>query len=158
MSVAPLSPQYSEEEFFGDVYENGHQTTSTSYTANLSPFDAVTASRLRPPQEAAMFADPNHVGSWMYGWYDPKGGGGCGSLQTYLSGDTTARLTETHRNAPGQPLPTYKERHCIRPGIYDFFVSGAAGERFMRIDYLQDAVDGAGSTIYITNTTAGVRR
>lgn len=157
MNVVELSPQYSEEEFFGHVYENGEPTRSTSYTATLSPSDPVTASRLRQPQEGTMFADPNHVGSWMYGWYDPRGSGGCGSLQAYLAGDTTARLTETHRTAPGQPLPTYKERHCIRPGTYDFEVVGAAGGRLMRIDYLQNAVDSAGSTIYITNAPAGVQ-
>ena len=157
MNVVELSPQYSEEEFFGHVYENGEPTRSTSYAATLSPSDPVTASRLRQPQEGTMFADPNHVGSWMYGWYDPRGSGGCGSLQAYLGGDTTARLTETHRTAPGQPLPTYKERHCIRPGTYDFDVVGAAGERLMRIDYLQNAVDSAGSTIYITNAPAGVQ-
>jgi hypothetical protein len=157
LSVIPLSPLYSEEEFFGDVYENGQPTTSNGFTATLSPSDPVTASRLRPPQEAVMFADPSHLGNWMYGWWDPRGAGGCGNLQTYLSGDTAFRLTESHRSAPGQPLPPYKERHCIRPGIYDFSVAGPAGERLMRIDYLQNAIDSVGSTIYITNTTAGVQ-
>jgi len=139
-SLSGQNPQYSEEEFFGAVYENGHATTSTGYRASLIPFDPVTASRLRPPQESTMFVDPNPLGSWMYGWWDPRGGGGCGSLQSYVSGDTTIRLRENHRNGPGQPQPTYKERHCIRPGTYDFSVDREPGGRFMRIDYLQIAV------------------
>lgn len=158
-TLTQLNPQAPEEEFFGMVFENGHPTTSTAYAAQLIPFNSATASRLRFPQESTMFVGPDPLSTWMYGWYDPKGGGGCGDLPSYLSGDTTHRLTEAHRSAPGQPPPNHKERHCLRPGTYDFSVTGGPEGNGMtyRVDYLQIAVDGSNSPIIIDNATAGVQ-
>lgn len=68
------SPQYSEEELFGNLYANGQRIATSSYYASLAPFDQVTANRLRNPQNSTIWADPHPGGSWMYGWYDPKRG------------------------------------------------------------------------------------
>ena len=136
------SPQYAEEEFFGDIYQNGQRATSTAYTASLSPRDSTTDARLLPPRSFTVWANPN--ASHMYGWWDPAGGGACGGLTEYLAGQ---RGAESHSNGPGQP-PSGTELHCIRPGVYIFSVP----DKVFRIDYLQMA----GHNYTINNTTAGV--
>jgi hypothetical protein len=153
LSASASSPLYSEEEFFGNIYQNGQKTTSTSFYASLAPANQVTAGRLKPPQSSSAWADPNPLGSWMYGWYDPRGGGGCGDLGSYLAGTVSARALESHRPSPGQPPPNTPESHCIRPGTYQF----SAAAKTFRVDYLQAATDVAGSTLLVTNTTAGRR-
>lgn len=141
----------SEGEFFGNVYVNGQKTASTSYTAWLEPFDSATANRLHTPHSNSMWADP--TADWMYEWFDPADGQGCGSLALYLVNDTSTRQNEKHRPGSGQPPPANTaEKHCIRPGIYDFFVAG----RGFRIDYLQLAANAFGNPIQVSNTTAGV--
>jgi hypothetical protein len=141
----------SEGEFFGNVYEGGQKTTSPAYTASLLAVDSATASRLHAPHSATMWADPS--ADWMYEWFDPADGQGCGSLALYLLNDTSTRQPEKHRPSLGQPPPpNTAERHCIRPGRYDFAVAAKG----FRIDYLQLAANALGNPIQISNTTAGV--
>ena len=149
-----MNPLYPEEEFFGDLYSQGAPLASSTYMASLSPFDQTTRSRVYPypPWSGSMWADPNPQGSHMYGWYDPMGGGLCGGLESYLAGDTTVRGAEHHRPSPGIDPPPGREAHCIRPGLWEFSV---AGKTFL-IEYLQAMTNEAGSTLYVTNTTAGV--
>lgn len=149
----PANVLYTEEEFFGNVYQNGVRTLSNAYRAVLVAADPVTSSRLIPPHSDNVWADPNPLGSWMYGWFDPKGGGLCGDLANYQAGNLSARGDEIHRPNPGVP-PTGKETHCIRPGSYQFTLQGS-GKSFL-IDYLQSAAHPSGSTRLIDNSTAGV--
>jgi len=140
--VSSLAP---EEEFFGEVWENGQRTARTDYSAGLQPFDSATAAHLVGPWSGSVWANPS--APHMYGWYDPVGGGNCGNLADYIAGDSSKRGPEAHWNGPGQP-PSGVERHCIRPGIYTF---SAAGKGF-EVDYLQMA----GDNLTVYNSTAGV--
>ena len=134
------SPLYTEEEFFGSIYQNGQATTSTAYSATLEPFDSATDVRVLLPRSFTVWANP--TASRMYGWWDPAGGGACGNLTQYLAGQ---RGGESHWTGPGQP-PSGTELHCIRPGTYTFTLAGKS----FRVDYLQMA----GNNYTVNNTTA----
>lgn len=153
-SESPNAPS-GEEEVFGEIFINGTRDTSGAYSAVLIPFGAATLARLHLHQSSdnSMWANPNTgnpFSAHMFGWFDPRDGGGCGGLTPYLNDDLSARENEIHPPGPGL-LPQGKERHCVRPGSYNFGV----GNKEFRLDYLQLAADGAGSPIVITNTTAG---
>lgn len=138
------SPRAPDEEFFGDIWLNGQRATA-SYAVGLYPLDATTAGRLRGPQLYTQLSNP--TGRHMFGWYDPAGGGGCGGLASYNTGDTVERLLEDH--LPQLPYNGV-ERHCLRPGQYQF--SLADGKSFF-LDYVQPV----GSDFSISNITAGVQ-
>jgi len=120
----PLAPGI-EGEFFGNVYVNGARTQDAGYRVKLVPFDPPTWNRLRSYSDS-MWADTT-AAHWMYEWSDPKAGGKCGNLARYLEPDTMAppnqggRHPEAHRPAPNI-APTGVEKHCIRPGRYEFIL------------------------------------
>jgi PKD repeat protein len=88
----------------------------------------------------------------MWEWYDPKAGGGCGNLSSYLQGDTTARDPEGHWSGPTSPPDGIaKERHCIRPGRYRFTV---ADQSFL-VDY-HSIKSASGGVLWVWNETAGI--
>lgn len=139
-----------EEELFGEIFENGAPTTATNHYVILAPAGAATLGRLHLHQSSddEMWANPAAV--HMFGWFDPAGGGGCGSLTTYVQNDSSKREAEIHSPGPGQQ-PAGKERHCIRPGTYDF-----SGNTAFRLDYLQLATTQLGASVAVNNGTAGV--
>ena len=114
-----------EGEFFGNIWENGHKTKDPSFMVVLRPANAPTAARLRFYRDS-MWADTTGS-AWMYEWSDPKGGGNCGDLTTFLASDTLkpaghgGRYPESHRVSPNV-APVGVEKHCLRPGTYEFIV------------------------------------
>jgi hypothetical protein len=151
------SPMAPEGEFIGNLYVNGVKA-SEGVMVGLEPADLATADRLVDPWNGAMWGNPSF--SRMWEWYDPKGGGGCGDLGPYLQGDTAARYREGHWSGLGQPPDTTQpESHCIRPGVYRFWV----GDYFhpvkeFLIDYVPivPAYPGASAALHVWNQTAGV--
>jgi PKD repeat protein len=124
----------------------------------IEPADPPTANRLVEPWTGSMWAHPSF--SRMWAWYDPKAGGNCGDLGPYLQGDTTGREPEEHWSGPTQfEDSTMAESHCIRPGVYRFWV----GDYFeplkaFLIDYVPivPASPGANAALQVWNQTAGV--
>jgi hypothetical protein len=144
-----MGPRTAEGEFIGNLFVN-EEKSAQGYYVTLEPGDSATASRLRSPQSASMWGNPSM--SRMWEWYDPKAGGACGNLSSYLQGDTTARQHEAHWSGPSSPPDTTKkERHCIRPGVYEFSV---AGKTFLA-DYLS-VKSASGGVLWVWNETAGV--
>jgi hypothetical protein len=128
---------------------NGEKSTQ-GYYVTLQPWDSATASRLRSPQSISMWGNPSM--SRMWEWYDPKAGGACGNLSSYLQGDTTARQHEGHWSGPNSPPDTTKkERHCIRPGVYEFSVA----DKTFVVDYLS-VESASGGVLWVWNETAGI--
>lgn len=144
------SPMTPEGEFIGNLYVNGVKA-SEGVMVGIEPADPPTANRLVEPWTGSMWAHPSF--SRMWEWYDPKGGGDCGDLGPYLQGDTTGRYHEGHWSGASQPPdPTKAESHCIRPGVYRFWV----GDYFQPvkaflIDYLPIV-----PALQVWNQTAGV--
>lgn len=160
----PLSGGF-EGEFFGNMWSNGVVSRDPAYYADLEPFDQATANRLRY-YNATTWADTSvgHTGGarWMFEWSDPKAGGNCGNLATYLAGDTTkpsgqgGRWPEIHRPAPNV-APAGVEKHCIRPGRYTLIIRhGGSITKQVLLDYLPivPSSPGANGAKFIWNVTA----
>jgi hypothetical protein len=154
-----------EGEFFGNIWSNGVVSRDAAYYMDLEPSDQATANRLRY-YNATTWADTSvgHTGGarWMYEWSDPKAGGNCGNLATYLAGDTTkpfgqgGRSPEVHWPAPNV-TPAGVEKHCIRPGTYLLTIRrGGSVTKQLRVDYLPivPLAPGANAAKLIWNVTA----
>jgi len=115
-----------EGELLGDVLLNGQPTTDSTLYVLLIPFNSETASRLVGWGDLMWVSPTKHNGrSFMFEWIDPRADGACGSLESYLAGDSLARGAEQHWRSPTAP-PTGKEKHCIRPGRYTLVLSHSA--------------------------------
>lgn len=129
-----------DPEVFGKVFENGRATTRTDLIVTINPLDLETQSHLRGRFDAGMWVNPTGSGypkNRMWGWFDPKAGDNCGGLGPYVLGDSTARAMEVHRHSASQPPdPNAREAHCIRPGRYQFTLSGSGVSRTYQFEYV----------------------
>ena len=139
---AQASGGAGEPEVFGNVYENGQRSTRTNLTVTIEPLDPETQSRLRGQIAATMWATPHtqgdssHPKGWAYGWFDPRAGNNCGTIEQYNAGNNAGRLPEAHwANATTPPDTTQPEGHCIRPGRYQFTLSGPGVSRTFAFEY-----------------------
>jgi hypothetical protein len=149
-----ISDPGAEGEFLGKLFVNEARNTVGGYVVRIEPADQVTKSRLRGADTlgSEMIAKPGGWApkDWDYEWFDPKGGGSCGDLATYLSNGP--RATERHSNDPN---PGH-EKHCIRPGRYYFFLKDAGGDTIKTFifEYAQIAAPVGNQT---TNATEYVK-
>lgn len=159
----PLYPGY-EGELFGNIWVNGEVTQDPGYYVDLEPFNQATANRLwyYNPTTWADTGVASGSARWMFEWTDPKAGGNCGNLATYVAGDTTTpsgqggRYAEIHPPAPNVS-PAGVEKHCIRPGHYLLTIThGGEAVRQLRVDYLPivPSSSGANTPKLIWNATA----
>jgi hypothetical protein len=144
-----------EPEVFGNVYENGQRSTRTDLSMTIEPLDPETQARIRGRVAWSMWANPNSFGpnmhpkGWAYGWFDPRAGNNCGTLAQYLQGNNEGRAPEAHwTNAATSPDTSLPEGHCIRPGRYQFTLSGPGVSRTFQFEYV--AARASGGDTYVT--------
>jgi len=152
----------AEGELFGYVFgSNGLKTTDTNYYVYLDP-DGETSSRLDSYFLGTAWVDPDVGDSahaiWMYEWTDPKAGGQCGNLEDYILGDTTGRQGEAHWTGPGEGAGPGKEKHCLRPGRYEFrlFQTGTGVVKSFDIDYVPVKHETVSTPLRVWNDTWNV--
>lgn len=136
------SGPHDDGEIFGNVYVNGERWCGTSEASFLLQPDDATKQRLNLNHWSPVLSF-NAAFDRNFEWWDPGATDGpCigGTVEDWRSsGPTTNEVShDTHSG---------KERHCIRPGRYNF--TGPFRPQFP-VDYLQFSPDS------VANGTAGV--